>query len=544
MSFKYLLGIACLVLTLTAKATQVKEPQFKGNTDGIANAVSVPYSQEDYSKEMSAAQKRAGRSIAAAANYEAAMSEKLKKLRADILSVKTADELDRKINALSLDYDIIDKSDIANGVTKKSPYKGDDRDYRYYAAQMIPLQCLKGIVWKFTPLAEKSGVIESRLVSTVFRLSQSMQILTPQVDDILSEEARSQSKEKNESNISKSIFDYLTQPYDAAVLFTEGYDLQDYMMNSCYSALRKSAERIERLDLTTPVVWDNKMYFGVGTFPDDLDRYKLIGEAERHFSLAMKNAGMHFISFFRAYSIDGFFKMRTEIGKLYVQDEFPSIFSQGFQSIDGVTLQKKTSVINNYTDTFVLYADGANYLTNFSWPHLVRAIQELNLTWTEVMDKPENLRMVLNPGFLTGFHRGVDETLKTWLRVIDGKAALHSRLTDRTVLFDLHNFYVHPVKDLKLFLPTKFDTASEKMLDNKFRTFMAEEGNKKPSKAPSKFHKYRNWYHGEPMKWNLASWQILFPELSSDKEIPLFLRTMDQSWGGSFMALPLMQFVR
>lgn len=89
----------------------------------------------------------------------------------------------------------------------------------------MPLQCLKGIVWRFTPLAENG-----------------------------------------EHSIAQSVFDYMTKPYEGAVLFAEGYDLQEQMMNSCYTALLKSALRLQQIDLSIPIVWDNKLFFELEVF--------------------------------------------------------------------------------------------------------------------------------------------------------------------------------------------------------------------------------------------------------------------------------------
>jgi len=544
MMLKSLVGAALLALSLNAgAATTPKLPVFEGNTDGIPSATDVPYSEGDFKKESAAAVGRASRTVAQSANFENMMSPQMKQLRADILSIRSSDELDAKLKTLAAAMDAVDASDIKAGITKKNPYKGDDRDFRYYAAQIIPLQCLKGSVWRFTPLAQKSGVVESKLVTTVYRLSQDMQIMTPQVSDMPSAEAREKAEKNNEQNISVSVFDYMTKPYEGAVLFAEGFDLQEALMNSCYTALRKSAGRLERLDLTNPIVFDNKIYFGVGTFPDDLDRYKQLGEAERHLSLAMKHTGMHFISFFRAYSIKDYFKLQTELGKLYFKDAFPNLFT-GNQEIDGVSLQKRANLIRTYHQTFILYQDGPKYLKDYAWPHLVRAVQELNLVWSEVKDRPDNKRMVINPSFLNAVSRSTDENLKAWNRIIEGPAPLHSRLTDNIVTVDLKNFYNSktPVQDLKTFLPTAFDNQSSKMLDNKFTTMMPGP-DRRPMDVTSKYSQYHNWYYGAPKSWNMSAWQMIFPDLKAG-DVPETLRTVNEAWGGAILALPLMQFTR
>lgn len=544
--FKAGLGIGLLSLTLNAAAaTKTQLPKFEANTDGIPTAENVPYSADQMKKEMAAALARGTRGVASSANFEDAMSAPMKQLRTEILAVRTSDQLEQKLKDLSAALDQIDASDAAAGITAKNPYKGADRDFRFYAAQVVPLQCLRGFVWKFTPLAEKSGMVESRLVTSVYKMAHDMQIMTPVAADLPTAEARQQAQQDNEQNISYSVFDYLTKPYNGAVLFGEGYDMQAHLMNSCYKALSKSAERIERIDMSSPIVFDNKIFFGVGTFPDDLDRYRLLGEAERHFSLAMKYAGMNYLSFFRAYSIKDYFKLQTELGKLYAADAFPGIFgANNAQNIDGVSLQKRVAKIRSFTNTFILYHDGPIYLSKYSWPNLVRSVQELNLTWAEVKGKPENQRMVINPAFLNAVPRATDETLKSWTMITDGPTAMHSRLTDRVVNVDLRNFYLNanPVRDLKEFLPVSFDNQSPRMLNNTFTTKMAENG-RSPTDVTSKYSQYRNWYYGQPTAWNMNAWKSIFPDMASG-DVPQTLRTVNQAWGGGFLALPLMQFIR
>ena len=86
--------VGILALTIQAVAatdkTAIGLPVFEGNTEGVPSAVKAPYSKEAYAKEIAAAQKRATRKVAQSANYEAAMSPALKKLRSDILSIKNS----------------------------------------------------------------------------------------------------------------------------------------------------------------------------------------------------------------------------------------------------------------------------------------------------------------------------------------------------------------------------------------------------------------------------------------------------------------------
>ena len=428
-------------------------------------------------------------------------------------------------------------------------YSGADRDYRYFAAQILPFRCLKGITYRFTPLAESSGVVDSRLVSMMYQLSEEIQIFAPKTSDLPTDEQRAASSENKEHNLSQAVFDYMTQPYEGAVLFSEGYELQQHLMNSCYGELDKAASRIEKIDLSQPIVWDNKMFYGIGVFPDDLDRYKLIGEGERHLSLAMKHMGMHSIAFFRSYSINDYFKLQTELSRLFVNDAFQegvlNVFNNsGFRSIEGVDQKKRSDLINSYKSTFIRYDEGATTM-QLAYGHLSRAVQELNLTWDEVKDKPQNSSRVLDPAFFAGFRRGNDATFQNWARLTSGSAVpMHSRVTDRVVTVNLKNFYYNPPKDLKKLLPTQFDGEQPRFKPHSNKVYVWDASAMKNADAPSKYQEYRNFSYHQAKEWDLATYKLLFPELKSSSEIPDAIRTFTQARGGGAATLGLLSFVQ
>ena len=55
--------------------------------------------------------------------------------------------------------------------------------------------------------------------------------------------------------------------------------------------------------------------------------------------------------------------------------------------------------------------------------------------------------------------------------------------------------------------------------------------------------KYPNYLWGTPKSWNVSTYKRFFPELKSDKEIPEYVRTMRQAFGGEAFGVPLALFV-
>lgn len=557
----YKLCWICLILLLGhvafAAKTQVSSgglPLWEGKSYQAPMTNDVPLAATVFAAEEKEALKRGKRSLASADNYEQMMSPELKKLRSALLEVRTAEDLHKAL--ISVNESLTKKdSEFQKLKEANKQYSEADRDYYYIAAQIAPLQCLRGFTWRFTPLAEKSKVIESRMASEVMQMAQAMGILSPRVEDLPQPEDQMEAKKKNEANISKAVFDYLTLPYDGAVLFTISWHMQEHLFDQCYGELSRSAKRLERINLTNPIVWDNKMFFGVGTFPDDLDRYKLLGEAERHYSLAMKHEGMHLISFLNSYSLHGFFELQYELNRLFAEDAgltsirvLPLEGKDSFLTINGVSLMERRKKIMEprFHGVFRRYKGSEGFM-EASFNHLKRSVQEYKLTWDEIKDRPFEERRVINPAFLTGFRRGIGKTLDTWLKLVEGPTELHSRLTDRKVLVDIRSIYLKPFDDLKELLPTKFDVAGSRFPANEYRTL--ERDLKKPDvikAADKRFSRYRNFYYGAAKEWDLSQWQRLFPELAnSDYEgFKQNIRTLQQEWGGSLIAAPFMPFMR
>lgn len=573
-SLQKLLVATCFALSASITSAKTKAnhkapqnagelPTWEGATNEMPQTEWVRLTPDRYNSEKTEAQKRAKRSIASDDNYEGQMSKELKDLRHSILSLRTADDVASALDKLNTDLRAKD-TQFELMSKNKQKYSEPNRDYYYIASQIAPLRCLRGMAWRFTPLAEKSGVIESKLASEVMQMAQAMQILAPRIEDLPTPEQQTLASKSGEANISKAVFDYLTLPYNDALLFTEAWHLQEHLYTSCYSELEKSARRLAVLDLTNPIVWDNKMFFGVGTFPDGLDRYKLLGEAERHYSLAMKHNGMHLVSFINAYSLKNYFHLIYAINQAFAKDAgltklnaLTSIISNRapvaeFQNIDGVSLMERTAIIKgpNFTNVLTLYRDRKAMLPA-SFSHLKRAVQELNLTWIEVKDRPADERQVINPVFLTGFRRGITKTLDTWLRLVEGPTELHSRVTDRKVTVNISAIYneSNPFEDLKSLLPTDFDQSGQRFPANEFATKIRVAKDKTTFteiEAPARFKKHRNFYYGTVKAWDMAQWKKIFPNLDekNPEDLRQSIRTLQQEWGGSLIAAPFMPFMR
>ena len=102
---------------------------------------------------------------------------------------------------------------------------------------------------------------------------------------------------------------------------------------------------------------------------------------------------------------------------------------------------------------------------------------------------------------------------------------------------NLPEFYLNPPKDMKDLLPTAWNT------DNK----EIDSGLKRPLKIIGKNKKiisvkYRNYFWGNPTKWNGKGYKRYFPSIKDDTDIPRHMRILRQSLGSSTVGDAITQF--
>lgn len=463
----------------------------------LASVPFTPMTESQYQEAVKAAKKRSTRRVASATgiDYEAMMSEDFKKIRNEILLIKTPQQIDPLIEKL------------------ESTYNELSADSKLLAAELVLLKPLKGFVYRLAPLAAKSNVTHSVLLTYVMSQAAMMRTYFPQKQ-------------------AEALFSYVTQPYDGVSQFREGEDLQAYIGDIMYPAISKSLDRVKAVSLLEkPAVWDNKLLYSslVDSKVDTQDRYTLLGPAEQTALLLMKQMALHNISVFRAYTVKGTIQLAKQLGSLYGIDGFTSaVLANG--AVDGVTSAERANVIRkaDFRGTFIIYADGKAWMGR-AFEHLKESVKLARILWEEVKDKPASENLLLNPAYFSGFERQIDKNLVVWEEMVKGETKLHSRLTGETVTVDIAGFYARPPTDLKALLPTRFDTTE------KFSTAQIKMGSDQPLKQVS----YYNYFRGRPVEWNKKMYKSLFPKIEQEGDIGAASRILAQSWGGAVFAGPL-----
>ncbi|WP_142697177.1 hypothetical protein [Bdellovibrio sp. NC01] len=482
------------------RAPQNAAPVLRESSLDISTTSYPWMSSTEFKEAVKTAHDRGNRKVASSGiDYESQMSDNLKEIRAKILAVKSPAQIDSLINEYQAKFDTL------------AP------DAKMLMAQLVLLQPFKGIVYRIAPLAAKTNVTHSVMLSFVMRQAAQMKVYFP------TEQAN-------------ALFAYLTQPYDGVVQFKEGEEFQAFLGDVVYPAALKSAETIKGIPVSTPLVWDNKILYAgiVDANIDTQDRYTLIGSAEKWALLAAKQMGLHYLTAFRSYSVKNVMAMSKEMGSLYGVDGFTtSLLPNG--SVDGVNSLERTAVFKKpkYAGTFILYRDGRLWMER-SFNHMKEAVSYLRIAWEEVKDKPAAENFLLNPAFFVGFDRQINNHLSVLEEMVQGPTKIRSRLTGETMVVDLKGFYMNPPNDVKSLLPTSFD------MTQKFSKTQIKVGKSAKAEDVS----YYNYFHGRPTDWNVNAYKTIFPEIKKGSDVSTAARVLAQSWGGVVLAGPLRAVVR
>lgn len=499
------LAIALIVVGLSAEAKEISLetslPIFKEGTLEI-QSTSFPWmTSDEYKSELKIARERSNRKVASTSiDYESLMSSDLKKMRSQILELKTSIQIDPFLQNLEANYE------------RLSP------DAKFVAAELVMLKYFKGFVYKLSPLAAKTNLTHSILLSYVLRQTAKMKVYFP-------------------TDQAEAFFAYVTEPYDEVVQFHEGEHLQAYLADIVYLATLKSTERIKAISVSTPIVWDNKILYSsvVDDKIDTQDRYTLIGPAEKWAALAAKQMGLHYLASFRAYSVKGVMEMAKELGSLYGVDGFTmSILPNG--AVDGVSSAERTKVMNKnkFKEAFILHKDGRSW-TERSFAHLKEAVRYFRIAWEEVKDKPANENFLFNPSFFVGFDRQINNHLAVMEDMVQGPTKIRSRLTGETLTVDIKSFYLNPPRDLKKLLPVKHDSSERFQLKKIKLTANSE------TKQNISFY---NYSRGRAIAWDVSAYKPLFPDLKNGEDVGRAARILAQSWGGVVLAGPLREIIQ
>ena len=495
-----LVFITSIANTKTAKlATQpTSEKQVQ-----LASIGESDYFDEQAANEIVAFTAKGTRKIATDQNYdESSLTPAFKAIRDKFLSAKAPEDLDTQLADLEAKYNAL--SD----------------DAKFFAAQMIMMKPLRGIVWRLRPLFEKkSGTFaifsgnpatHSAVVSALRLVYHATEIYVPtQQADALFKFAVAPSKEMRLAQQFKTVSQY-----------------QTFLMDELYPELSKAAKRIKTLFKPTtklPFVWDNQMMYGAASFQDGIQRYVGFNEAELALTQAAILRSMHGIYSFCAYNQDELINVAGQLGKVYGIDGYRS------QHELGVTSSERTTVLNSFRSKGFLDLKNADYMGK-AYTALRTSVKYTVKAQEILQNQPARNGAILNPLFFKSDAqpRLASGTAALWTTV-NQLAPVRNLLTGEVVVVNLPAFYSEPPASLLDLLPIgwqKPESHEINILNTAGETL-----------------KYRDYSEGSPTRWEVSRWNKLFPELKPGASISDAFRTIQYSGGPALVLGGLTSFI-
>ncbi|MFA6236579.1 MAG: hypothetical protein WC635_04550 [Bacteriovorax sp.] len=418
---------------------------------------------------------------------ESMMSSELKSIEKRIHAIKTSEEYSTLFAELNEKYDTYPK------------------DVQFYIAQVLPMKAFRGIFYRVRPLFERnSKFIHSNALTFVKSLSAKANIYLPyeHVD---------------------AAYQFVSSPYytskDSLVgTFSSEQEVQTFVAKEIIPLIRLSAQRLEKLDLTEPVVWDQRILYGKDTFQDGINRFKLIGELEKNIALSAVYGTLSQLSTVMAYNLSNTLKMYKDVGVLFGFDGFGL-----FNTIDGVSAEKVSRVIrkSEYQQTGTLLEGGKEWMM-FAYQASQKSVKRMNLAWEQSSTerKEEGLYMA-NTGFFNVSREKVNENINIINRVVfsSGVETLRSAVTGEMIQLNYSELYKNPPMDLKAFLPTRFEKESK--VSRKVSSGV----------GMGQTLTYRNYSEGTATSYNLQTFKSYVPSIKTQDDVYRSIRVLSHIQG-------------
>lgn len=488
------------------------------SAEHLAEIEKVMNSQK--SKREIAFDKEANTKVYSEEFFESKMSPEFKKIRDEILLVKTGQELDEKLSFYDKNFDSL-----------------KENDSRLFIAQMIPLRAVRGIVWRLKPLVSDINLTHSLLLTMVKGLIIQSEMFLP-------------------SNQTKALTEFFTMPFvedgqppwvnkGEIVKAYSGLnkggeaEVQAHVIQAFIPMLEKAVERIEdpKLLMKDWRVFDNRLWYGGKTFPDAMNRYALVHEVERQLALTNINAAIAEISYQAAYSWNGFMDMNRAISNLYGLD---FVLSQ----VDGVPLEKRVKVIRSgkYKEWGMLRDQT---LIDKSWKYLNKAVTTTDLAWRGMKNRPANELYLFDNSEALPFRRAGDLQIATIKSLMQGPKTVSSTITNEPVVVNLKGLFDNAPKDLKNMYPVK--DGFKKAVRNKHRQGQYLTIDLKTNSGVVT-EEYRDYTIGMGQEWDVSpgtSYKSLFPNVKNGSEDFIkHIRVLSQEWGVGGIAVPLSTYIQ
>jgi hypothetical protein len=480
---RFFVALACTVMVSPLAQAAKKNFEMPAVDSAPSKEASTSMTEVEFQKFLKTFKVTKRAPADADAYTEGEMSASTKVIRDGLLNAKTAKDLDILLVKLEAAYPTMD---VAG---------------KYFAAQILPLKNMRGIVWRLRPLVETKGVsgafsgnraTHSAAVTMLRETAAGIDAYLP-------------------TDQWRAGFDYVTQPSEemtTADQFKFVHDLQAFTIAIVIPALKTASLRINddvlpKMDTTTNFVWDNKVAYGTGSMDDGVKRFVGHGRIEAMASRVMIMNSIHAAYVGSAYNHDSLPQVVSAMGQLYGIDGFLP------KAELGVTAEQRQRVFNSFLSAdrskgfLSIHPNGRGYMVK-ALEFARASVAESALIAKALQDLPANSNKGLNPllfqssaqpFLMTGADR-LNELMK-----VDQAGEVRSGLTGKSVRVNISAFYTNPPMNLAYLMPNDWDHT----------------GKPEPtitSKKSGETLSFRNYYRGRPISWDNSQWSKYVPSAS------------------------------
>lgn len=466
-------------------------------------------SEEQYQKALKDA-KATTRSIAEIDKVDdvTALSDDLKNIRSQIIGgpiYKNHQVTAEKSAGVKTPADI-----VALIKSLDSKYDSLETDAKFVAAQLIALKGMQSAVYRARHLIDTAELTKSAIITSLRLAASGQNVFFP-------------------TEQWKAGFDYLTTPTEGMGpdISTEE-ELHKAILSEVRPDVEKMYARINALNFSKPIYFDNKMAFSSANFVSDDDRYVVLGETERISTLSGMAFGISSMYVGLAYHWDRVFDTADSVARIYGFRATVSSLVPGLDFVDGATAEKRTSVIKKNGKLFTLREGGAQWTTAaYQW--FVSGVQNAKIAWSMIKrdaNSNSNINNVIDPRGFLPFVRQNDATLSTIESLVHGEGVSSAVVMGETVNVKFKELFENPPKDLKAFLPTEFDKGQAVIASP-----LARDTSGKLRGG------YRNYMKGSPTAWDVKAYQAYFPDVKNNDDIKKAAKILSQTWGGALVGV-------
>ncbi len=280
--------------------------------------------------------------------------------------------------------------------------------------------------------------------------------------------------------------------------------------------------RLNALDLSKPIVFDNQILYGQGAFKDGIHRYLWVGEAERLGFLSALYSSYATLDMMLAYSWEDILNVGQSVGATAGFEQV-----RIWSDVQGSPAKQRVEKINAFKKFGTLLPNGSSYMAK-AWTNIQSGSTAANAAWEALKHRPNGESQFLDAEWWKQSATLTDKNVKLMGDLARGATVpLVSMVTGETVNVNLRAFFRNPPADLKAFLPNRFIDESTGALDGA------------PCKTPAcskniggQKYTFRNWDYGRAVAWNPGAYSPYFPDAGSDAKAPgKIIRVTSQASG-------------